>query len=226
MLEAVFGLLQWASGSPVTGTFVNRNHFACLLAMTLPLAAGWRAPRPWMAWIAASIPAAAIVASGSRAGLLAAAVGLAAVRSGRMVGIVALGAAVAAAFLRSGSAPAERLGIWRDTLALIADHPWTGCGLGAFEAAFPRYQTTSVTGTVDFAHNDYLQIVAELGVPLGLAFAGVLLRWLWRAAPSGRAGFGSAAAFAAHGFFDFNLYIPLNAAAAFWAAGAAEENDA
>jgi O-antigen ligase len=46
--------------------------------------------------------------------------------------------------------------------------PW-GSGLGSFEAVFPRFQPAISIGYVEYAHNDYVQFVMELGV------AGVVL---------------------------------------------------
>jgi len=50
-----------------------------------------------------------------------------------------------------------RLGYWHDALAIIKAHPLVGIGLGNFTLGMSRY-----------AHNSYLQILAEMG-PLGLA---------------------------------------------------------
>lgn len=61
---------------------------------------------------------------------------------------------------------ADRIKIWRDTLRVIEAYRWTGCGLGAFEHGMFRYQTAAPVNTVDFAHNDFLQILAELGIPV------------------------------------------------------------
>ena len=54
--------------------------------------------------------------------------------------------------------------VWADTLKLIAAYPVFGCGAGAYAFALPKYQTATPFLTVDFAHNDYLQAIAELGV--------------------------------------------------------------
>ena len=62
--------------------------------------------------------------------------------------------------------------IWRDTKALIKDYPLFGCGLGGYESCFMRYKSVAPTTTVHYAHNDYLQVLAELGV-FGMA-AGVV----------------------------------------------------
>ena len=127
----------------------------------------------------------------------------------------------------------DRIEIWRDTLHLIAAVKWTGCGLGAFKQGFFQYQTIAPVNTVDFAHNDYLQIVAELGIP-GSLLAAVLAGWilartlavvLWRRGAENwelAVGlFASMATLAVHSLADFNLYIPANALALAWLGGVA-----
>ena len=121
---------------------------------------------------------------------------------------------------------------WRDTEPLIGAYPVFGCGLGAYESAFLRYKTVAPLFAVEFAHNDYLQLLAEFG---GLGFTLLMLlmfRTLMRAvraadqAGSGRwlalASVGSLAAILLHSLVDFNLYIPANAAVLAWIAGIVE----
>ncbi len=127
----------------------------------------------------------------------------------------------------------DRVGIWHDTLHFISAYKWTGCGLGAYEHGFYRYQTTAPVNTVDFAHNDYLQILAELGVP-GAVMAGILAGWvvartlgvvLWRRGARNwelAVGlFASLVTIGLHSLADFNLYIPANALAFAWLSGVA-----
>jgi O-antigen ligase len=124
-----------------------------------------------------------------------------------------------------------RMGIWKDTLHLIAAYPWSGCGIGAFEAGLFPFRTFAPAYTVDYAHNDYLQIVAELGWP-GAALAGALAVWIfWRAvrAVIFRRGqpnwelavgiLGALIALGLHSLTDFNLYVPANALVLAWLAG-------
>ncbi len=40
--------------------------------------------------------------------------------------------------------------------------PW-GSGLGSFEAVFPRFQSPLSYGYIEYAHNDYVQLLMELG---------------------------------------------------------------
>jgi O-antigen ligase len=125
-----------------------------------------------------------------------------------------------------------RVAIWRDTLQLVSAHKWTGTGLGAYERGLYAYKTTKPTNTLDFAHNDYLQIVAELGIAGWLAAAlGVWILWrpvriaLWhRGARNCELAVGLLGALLAlglHSLTDFNLYIPANALALAWLAGLA-----
>jgi O-antigen ligase len=95
-----------------------------------------------------------------------------------------------------------------------------GAGLGSYALAFPRFQSETFVGFVEHAHNDYLQLLFELG------FAGVLvlicfgLAWLLQVArlyslrahtplanPATACALG-ALAFAIHAWFDFPAHIP------------------
>ena len=77
-----------------------------------------------------------------------------------------------------------RVAVWNDSLKLVRAHPWTGIGLGCFEYAFTAAQSTQLAYIVDHAHNDYLELVVELGLP----FASILLAGiLWLAAAPLRA---------------------------------------
>lgn len=60
--------------------------------------------------------------------------------------------------------PLNRPMIWRATWEMIRDHPWWGVGLGAYSIAYTRYDRSTGLWRVEQAHNDYLQLVAELGV--------------------------------------------------------------
>jgi O-antigen ligase len=126
-----------------------------------------------------------------------------------------------------------RMEIWADTTRLIGAYKWTGCGLGAYEHCLYRFKTAAPTNTVDFAHNDYLQILSEVGVPGGFltaAIAGWILSRILSVVLFRRGGknwevaVGLLAAFMAlglHSFADFNLYIPANGLALAWLGGVA-----
>jgi len=267
--EALIGLLQlgfagaltfgYAGHIRATGTFVNKNHFATMLAMALPLllmrATGqftFFVPhtesgpmgRAWWG-VAAAIVAVALIASASRAGILAAALssGLCAhliwrrkrhlSRTALILGGVVLTVAAGLAWITgarrlfstlSGSGLSDGFG----SRALMNVHTWdgigaffpVGSGIGSYSVVFPRFQTTALTGFVEYAHNDYLQLLFEAG----LAGALVILLLVGSAAltvklarglgdPAARLGPGvacmlGALAFAIHAWFDFPAHIP------------------
>jgi len=123
--------------------------------------------------------------------------------------------------------------IWRETIPLVRAFPFTGCGLGTFESAFLRYKRVAPMFIVDYAHNDYLQILAELGLVgflLGLALVWRIVVRVVRVAlfhsqsPAWELALGLAGGMTAlllHSLTDFNLYIPANATTLAWICGLA-----
>jgi O-antigen ligase len=117
----------------------------------------------------------------------------------------------------------SRISMWRDALPLIEDHPLLGTGLGTFPIAYTSGQTAFLSQFVNHAHNDYLEIASDLGVPAALILFGSILFVLARAIRSFLSGerdfdrivalgcAGSIVAILLHSFADFNLYIPANA---------------
>jgi O-antigen ligase len=99
--------------------------------------------------------------------------------------------------------------------------------MGGYETAFLRFKNVAPMNTVDYAHNDYLQYLAELGLVGFLLALGVLGRCLyWMSRGLGRSrlvagAFGAVAAMGAHSLVDFNLYIPANALVLAWILGMA-----
>jgi len=117
----------------------------------------------------------------------------------------------------------SRMSIWRDTVRLIAQRPIAGSGLGTFPVAYTAVQTTFLGNFVNHAHNDYLEIASDLGIPMALilfgSFAWILVRSV-RNVLFGGINFesavslgcaGSILALLLHSLADFNLYIPANA---------------
>jgi O-antigen ligase len=116
-----------------------------------------------------------------------------------------------------------RMALWKDTLEIIRDRPWTGAGLGSFEFAFTRVQSQELAYTVEHAHNDYLEFSAELGIPaaalLFLTFFFLAARTLQtslraRSSRTRALALGILAGTSAlliHSLADFNLHIPANA---------------
>jgi O-antigen ligase len=116
----------------------------------------------------------------------------------------------------------DRRGVWRDTLTMFRANPIVGIGLGAFETVYPVYGRGDGSLLIQFAHNDYLQVLSDggiLGGAIALWFLLVIARGMAQAAKASNhflraLGVGSAAgifALLVHSVFDFNLQIPSNA---------------
>jgi O-antigen ligase len=68
-----------------------------------------------------------------------------------------------------------------DALPIISDFPFFGTGGGSFYGIFPQYKRAEVHGFYDHAHNDYLQMTIEHGVPATLLLAILVLLSLYKA---------------------------------------------
>jgi O-antigen ligase len=83
---------------------------------------------------------------------------------------------------------ASRLGIWRDSLQLLAEHPWTGVGFGEFNFAWTlTVLPNRPVAFFDHTHNLLLQWAVELGIPVAVLLTAAVLWMLWRL---GKAAFG------------------------------------
>ena len=143
----------------------------------------------------------------------------------------------------SGDFESGRTPVWRDTLQLIKAYPIVGCGLGGYQSAYLKFKTWGPEFDQDYAHNDYLQFLAELGVVgfgIGVAF-GVAVLWRlfkWGIAMPCRTAHGAAAQWRAiacagslaailvHSAVDFNLYVPANATLLAWICGLSAAQEA
>lgn len=117
-----------------------------------------------------------------------------------------------------------RLSIDRDSLHMFRQKPLLGWGLGTFPIVYPEFRTFYTNFFVNEAHNDYLQLLAEMGVlgfGLMLWFLVVLYRRAARKIGNWTTDVSSAVTLACtlgltgilvHSLFDFNLQIPANAA--------------
>jgi O-antigen ligase len=174
---------------------------------------------------------AGLLASQSRGGLMAFAVSTAALpfafRHRRQAAIVIVAIAllglawiglggVLEGFEKRGL-EGSRFVIWRDAGQMIPSFPLLGAGFNAFGTAYLRYQTIWRTLFVGQAHNDYLQVLLDLGL-LGVALVASLLFRLFRAAlraaprtPLDAGILGGLIALAFHALVDFNWQIPANA---------------
>jgi O-antigen ligase len=67
--------------------------------------------------------------------------------------------------------------LWRGTLEMIQEAPWSGIGLGQWNFIKGQYHI-DWTIMLD-AHNDYLQFLAAYGVPVGLVFLVIMYLPAW-----------------------------------------------
>ena len=112
---------------------------------------------------------------------------------------------------------------WKDSIGLIKDFPAFGTGLGNFPWIYTRYQSSWPDMFLDYAHNDYLQLVVDMGLLGFSAFiAACVLYFVYVASILKRrrsaytramvcGGIASMGAILTHSFVDFNLHIPSNA---------------
>jgi O-antigen ligase len=72
--------------------------------------------------------------------------------------------------------------MWRATMRMIPAHPLAGVGAGAWENVIPLYEDAGSQLETDYyAHNEYLQLLAEYGL-VGWAFLVALFGWIVAAA--------------------------------------------
>lgn len=179
----------------VTGTYMNRNHYAGFMEMVLGIHMGclvrsiYKGRKKQILLLALLlIPSfSGLAKSGSRAGLvffiltvlllsftliqraerkifltlfLACFSGIAGVLMGW--GTVSLRFQAAADQMLSLEG---RVAAWRNMIQMLEDFALTGTGLGNFRWVFPWYQA----GTLDYgwfhAHQDYLELALEIGLP-------------------------------------------------------------
>ncbi len=217
----------------------HANVAASVLVLSLPVAGAltlWPAPALWPRWgrvlsgLATALILLALVFTQSRGaylGLLVAALGMAALRWRKLrlpiAALAGLGAVALLVFdfpladvLVAGIPGREE--VWYRALAAISDFPLTGIGAGLFGQIVPilyPYFTLGVgpTALAPHAHNLFLQVAIDLGLPGLVSFmalllsAVVVLAWLWRSAINsdrplvwGLAG--SLIALAVHGLVD------------------------
>ncbi|HYN63844.1 MAG TPA: O-antigen ligase family protein, partial [Candidatus Limnocylindrales bacterium] len=180
-------------------TFGNPVFLAAFLVLTTPVCAvealfatGWRR---WAGSLATGLALPALLATRSRWAWLGFAVALCLgttllAPAGRwrrrlLVGLLAGGLLMLLLNQSVLRRPQQHALIWRDTLAMVSDRPW-GIGPGQFPVAFLDYASAQLLEVyppsafvINDAHNEPLQILAELGWP-GLAaivlLAALLLR--------------------------------------------------
>jgi O-antigen ligase len=245
-----------------SGTYINANHLAGFLGMMVPLALSYMLMSrftPTLKVLFAYCALAMLAGIGislSRGGILATGATLLVFclvllfqrgywlpALGIMAALVAVGIAFAvefgsaqkrfeAAFL-SGHLADIRVDYWPAAIHIFEDHPLWGGGPGHFDSEFARYRPPVVQTRPVYAHNDYLNTLAEWGVTglaiiaaaCALLYYGALKTWpaLCQAdleaggsRKSDRSAFLMGAcmgllAILFHSVVDFNMHVPANA---------------
>lgn len=234
----------------VTGTYFNRNHLAGLLELSLGMHWGlwlWclHKRKLWAAGflgVLFLVSAIGLLKTGSRMGVASLAVSLVfftplLVKEKKsavlfsflllMIGGIAFwlgGGVLETRFVELSenlNSWRGRLSVWRDTLVLLGDYPWWGVGLGNFSWVFPSYQSSELILGWSHAHNDYLELAAELGLPfftvLILSFSGLWVGCVRRLfsfessmTPVAGGALISVTSLSVHNLLDFNWAIPAN----------------
>ena len=250
---SIYWLRQLSAGGEPFGPYINRNHFAGLMELLAPIGMAFLAFRGVrrdlvpLVGLFTLVPVGAIFLSASRGGVVAFLIETAMLaalfifrRSQKLkivpaVAFVLLGIAVigwlgatraVGRFLPNHPGEAtltRRWSMFKGAERIFFAHPLTGTGLGTLEVVFPRYETDYDGKLVNHAHNDYVETLADLGVPgglLGLAFLVTLFKKGTGGLASEQSHFSfayHAAALTAcvglllHSLVDFNLQIPSNA---------------
>ncbi|MDQ7780541.1 MAG: O-antigen ligase family protein, partial [Planctomycetota bacterium] len=105
------------------------------------------------------------------------------------LGLVAVLAIVGLAWLRNydplelknpASSMGVRVGYWKAACRIVEERPLLGGGLDSFSGHFLRFKDAAV-GEALRAHNDYLDLAVELGVPAALVFLAFWVVLIWKA---------------------------------------------
>lgn len=232
----------------VTGTYINKNHLAGMLGISLGFNWGlwmssWgkRKDISFFLAIAFLVQFSVLLQTGSRMGIFSFVVSLilslfvyenSRKFSKKFLGmIIVLGISLFFSLdvlkqrfidfdLWIGSG-LGRWRVWQDSVEILKDHFWTGIGLGGFQWVFPSYQSQTLTMGWAHAHNDYLELMIELGGIGFFLFVTVIvfffyaLKKCWVSRPHTEKetflGCGVAAvSFLIHSTADFNFAIPAN----------------
>lgn len=194
VINIVVGIIQLSFGERVivanllpyrivSGMFVNENHFASLLYMTVPLVA-WRFVATTKKYLVFILVVGFLLllqfALGSRAGIpIAAALAIVSVLWFgntvvplwvKLVVFVVILAVVGIGIFQYISTEiqsgASRSVYFATTWQAIKQHWLTGTGLGSFVLIYPMYEARDsiVYVYANHAHNDYLEVLLEVGI--------------------------------------------------------------
>ena len=202
-LRAVTSAVMFATLVAVIVCSLSRGAFVTLLAASTATTLLFLAQRRWIT--AAVLAAAALVAVVAVAVLLP---------------VPSVRARLHTLQHPADTASAQtRISEWKDTLRVWTAYPIAGTGANALRMAYPQHRTTTASGNLTDAENEYLQVLAETGL-IGVFLIGALAVGVWRHAAKPWAAGGSdcavtvaawsiCCAAAVNAVFEFSLQIPL-----------------
>ncbi len=188
----IYWFRELSSGGSAFGPFVNRNHFAGLIGMLIPLALGVslesriRGKQAFFGFLCV-VMGIALFYSLSRGGIISFFASIS-VFSGillynrtskKSVFFIAVFLSVLFAYLiylgispvierfaqaEKDTSMAQRIIAWQGTIKAIGDFWLFGSGLGTFQYVFPVYYPSGLQLFYDHAHNDYLEFFLETGL--------------------------------------------------------------
>jgi O-antigen ligase len=208
-----YSVLMMLAGSAVS---ISRGGWIATASglLTLVLIHAWKGHRTWRAWT-----------------LLAAGVALACILASQSLTVRERAKKLTGGYV-FGNSIELRLALWSGTSAMWRDHFWWGVGPGHFDHRFPAYRPPIVQRRPGYAHNDYLNALADWGtagmllVALTAGLSGLAaVRGLRQASPRPRRDSSQSSdrlarltgataglvAILAHSCVDFNMQIPANA---------------
>ncbi len=248
----LYWLVSVPPGAGPFGPFVDGDHFAGFMELTIPfglallLFRSWRREQLTVLLLFTIVPVGALILTASRGGIIGLFFEIALLvflsrrqQIGRRPLLTAAAILLATAsfvawlgvnraierfqqLAGEGISQELRVSIYHDTGRIILDHPWIGTGLGTLATVFPRYASFYNGLTVDHAHNDYLELLADTGIAGGLCGLSFFVLLFWQgftSFKSQRTPFSCAAIAGAltccaglllHGLVDFNFHIPSN----------------
>jgi len=200
---AIFAIIQKATGTGKIywfrevpggnpfGPFVNRNHYAGLIGMLIPLGIGVAftrssRERKILFGFLSLIMAVSLFLSLSRGGIISFFAGITVFSLLLLLNRfktkriwISLGTFLFVLFLYllylgidpiierfygTDITTEDRFVIWSGTFKAFKDFYLTGSGLGTFMNVFPLYFPEGIHGLYDHAHNDYLEFILEAGI--------------------------------------------------------------
>lgn len=194
VLETLYGLLEYFTRQQyipflvkyrvqpdiVTGTFLDRNHFAYYLGLCIPVGIGLLIARSKemrfkvLLGLAVAIMSLAVILSGSLSGIASLLISLVVtaaiflcLKDKRFIPVFIL--IGLASFLGLGRviyilSEKGRITQWQDTIKLIKDFPVFGTGLGTYASIFPKYNSVKTYVIHNHARQEYLELLSETGI--------------------------------------------------------------